>query len=47
MHKEQNSGVSHKGFFDQEHKMTLFLRNFPWMLILKNNSNANLLKVFL
>jgi hypothetical protein len=46
MHTEKNSGVSHKGFFDQEHKRNLFFGNFPWMLIFKNNSNANLLNVF-
>jgi hypothetical protein len=46
MHKENVSGMSHKGFFDQEHKRKLFFRNFSWMLIFDNTSNANLLDVF-
>jgi hypothetical protein len=46
MHKEKNSGVSHEGFFYQEHKRNLFFGNFSWMLIFENTSNANLLDVF-
>jgi hypothetical protein len=47
MHKENNSGLPHKGFFDQENKWNLFFENFPWILIFKNNPNANLLNFFL
>jgi hypothetical protein len=36
-----------RDFFYQEHKRNLFFGNFPLMLILKNNSTANLLNVFL
>jgi hypothetical protein len=43
MHKEKKLGLSHEGFFYQEHKMNLFFGNFSWMLIFENTSNANLL----
>jgi len=42
MHKEKFQECHIQDFFDQEHK-----RNFFWMLIFENTSNANLLYVFL
>jgi hypothetical protein len=46
MHKEKVLGMSHKRFFDQEHKMNIFFEIFSWMFIFENTSNTNLFYPF-